>query len=176
MSRRDRVSQLASPQSERPSQSLRSYPSHPRTHAQGHDPTHYAQSVSQARASYPSFLSLTETLLLQLSWAWRGLVDAFRWDIVISTVARCAFPLFIPRHSVAYLFAIYGGSDAEIRANMFKSLLLNSLSLLSIYVFDLLLQPLVQDQQKWLHRNMGWFYSVLWLFPVVGASLYLNVS
>ena len=85
-------------------------------------------------------------------------------------------PSVIPRHSVAYLFAIYVGSDAEIRANMFKSLLLNSLSLLSIYVFDLLLQPLVQDQQKWLHRNMGWFYSVLWLFPVVGASLYLNVS
>lgn len=53
--------------------------------------------------------------------------------------------------------------------------MLNSLSLLSIYVFDLLLQPLVQDQQKWFHRNIGWFYHVLWLFPVVGTSLYLNV-
>ncbi|KIM49454.1 hypothetical protein M413DRAFT_438637 [Hebeloma cylindrosporum] len=52
--------------------------------------------------------------------------------------------------------------------------MLNSLSLLSIYIFDLLLQPLVQDQQKWFHRNIGWFYHVLWLFPVVGTSLYLN--
>lgn len=59
--------------------------------------------------------------------------------------------------------------------NIVKSLLLNGLSLASIYVFDLLLQPLVHNQQKWLHRNVGWFYRVLWLFPVVGASLYLNV-
>ena len=67
-------------------------------------------------------------------------------------------------------------SDPEIRANYFKSLLLNGLSLFSIYVFDLVLQPLVRDQQKWLHRNVGWFYQALWLFPVVGMSLYLNVS
>jgi len=53
--------------------------------------------------------------------------------------------------------------------------MLNSLSLVSIYIFDLLLQPLVQDQQKWFHRNIGWFYQVLWLLPVVGTSLYLNV-
>lgn len=65
--------------------------------------------------------------------------------------------------------------DAEIRANVYKSLLLNSLSLASIYVFDLLLSPLVRDQQKWLHRNVGWFYQVLWLGPVVGTSFYLNV-
>ncbi|KAL5529010.1 hypothetical protein ACEPAG_4984 [Sanghuangporus baumii] len=147
MSNRSYVSRLANPQSERPSGSLRSYP-------QGRASTYYAQSVSQAKSSYPSFLSLSETLSLQLLWSWKGLVDAFRWDIVVSTVA----------------------SDAEIRANMLKSLLLNLLSLLSIYVFDLLLQPLVRDQQRWLHRNMGWFYRVLWLFPVVGASLYLNSS
>ncbi|KAH8117588.1 etoposide-induced protein 2.4-domain-containing protein [Phellopilus nigrolimitatus] len=115
---------------------------------------HYQNSTSQARASYPTFLSLPETLSLQFSWAWRGLVDAFRWDIVISTIF----------------------SDSEIRANVLKSLVLNVLSLSSIYVFDLILQPLVRDQQKWLHRNMGWFYRVLWLFPVVGASLYLNSS
>jgi etoposide-induced 2.4 mRNA len=65
-------------------------------------------------------------------------------------------------------------SDSEIRSNVFKSLLLNSLSLTSIYVFDLLLQPLVRDQHKWLHRNVGWFYQTLWLLPVVGVSLYLN--
>jgi etoposide-induced 2.4 mRNA len=65
-------------------------------------------------------------------------------------------------------------SDPEIRANYVKSLLLNGLSLVSIYVFDLILQPFVRDQQR--HRNVGWFYQVLWLFPVVGVSLYLNVS
>ncbi len=55
--------------------------------------------------------------------------------------------------------------------------MLNGISLLSIYVFDLFLQPLAQEQppQKWLHRSVGWFYRVLWLLPVVGASLYLNV-
>jgi etoposide-induced 2.4 mRNA len=66
-------------------------------------------------------------------------------------------------------------SDAEIRANVLKSLLLNCLSLTSIYMFDLLLVPLVRDQQKWLHRNVGWFYQILWLLPVVGVSFYLNV-
>ena len=37
-----------------------------------------------ARALYPQFLSLPETLIHQLSWAWRGLVDSFRWDIVVA--------------------------------------------------------------------------------------------
>ncbi|KAF8162907.1 etoposide-induced protein 2.4-domain-containing protein [Crassisporium funariophilum] len=105
-----------------------------------------------SRSSYPTFLSVQDSVLLQLSWAWRGLYDAFRWGTVFITIA----------------------SDAEIRANVYKSLLLNSLSLVSIYVFDLLLLPLVKDQQKWFHRNIGWFYQVLWLFPVVGVSLYLN--
>ena len=59
---------------------------------------------------------------------------------------------------------------------MYKSLLLNSLSLASIYTFDLLLLPLVQDQGTWFHRNFGLFYEVLWLLPVVGAAFYLNVG
>ncbi|KDR81827.1 hypothetical protein GALMADRAFT_240058 [Galerina marginata CBS 339.88] len=108
--------------------------------------------MSSARSAYPTFLSVQDSVVLQLTWAWRGLYDAFRWNVVYTAVA----------------------SDAEIRANVYKSLLLNSLSLLSIYVFDLLLQPLVQGQQKWFHRNIGWFYQVLWLLPVVGTSLYLN--
>jgi hypothetical protein len=66
-------------------------------------------------------------------------------------------------------------SDREIRSNIFKSLLLNSISLTSIYAFDLLLQPLVHNHPSWLHRNVGWFYRVLWLLPVVGVSYYLNV-
>lgn len=27
-----------------------------------------------------------------------------------------------------------------------------------------------------MHKNIGWFYQVLWLVPTVGVSLYLNVS
>ena len=67
-------------------------------------------------------------------------------------------------------------SDPEIRSNILKSLLLNMLSLTSIYTFDLMLQPLVHDHPSWLHRNVGWFYRVLWLLPVIGVSFYLNVS
>jgi hypothetical protein len=69
----------------------------------------------------------------------------------------------------------YARSDAEIRANAYKSLLLNLLSLTSIYAFDLLLLPLVQEQDNWIH-HVGWFYQILWLLPVVGVSYYLNVS
>lgn len=68
------------------------------------------------------------------------------------------------------------GSDSEIRGNVLKSMLLNVLSLASIYLFDLLLFPLAKGEHYWLHRNVGWAYQVLWLLPVVGISLYLNVS
>ncbi|KAJ3998222.1 etoposide-induced protein 2.4-domain-containing protein [Lentinula boryana] len=119
-----------------------------------YSPSTQSRYNPSARSLYPSFLSVPESLLLQFNWARHGLVDAFRWDRVISTIA----------------------GDSQIRANVYKSLLLNSLSLTSIYTFDLLLLPLVQDQQKWLHRNVGWFYQVLWLLPVVGLSFYLNSS
>ena len=77
-------------------------------------------------------------------------------------------------------------SDAEVRANALKSFLLNGISLLSIYVFDLLLHPLSKDEgdggeqamrppRNGVHRTVGWFYRVLWLLPVVGVSFYLNV-
>ncbi|KAH0827017.1 etoposide-induced protein 2.4-domain-containing protein [Lanmaoa asiatica] len=109
---------------------------------------------SSSRAAYPVFLPLHETLWLQTKWIFRGLFDAFRWDVVIRTAS----------------------SDPEIRSNIIKSLLLNMLSLTSIYIFDLILQPLVHEQPSWLHRNVGWFYRVLWLLPVVGVSFYLNNS
>ncbi|KAJ7582839.1 etoposide-induced protein 2.4-domain-containing protein [Mycena floridula] len=107
-----------------------------------------------SKRSYPAFLSVSQSLLLQAQWAWHGLVDACRWNLVLSTVL----------------------GDPEIRANVLKSLLLNSLSLASIYTFDILLLPLVKqkEQQNWLHRNIGWFYQLLWIFPVVGVSYYLN--
>jgi etoposide-induced 2.4 mRNA len=68
-------------------------------------------------------------------------------------------------------------SDVEVRTNVLKSLLLNALSLASIYTFDFLLLfifPHGQQEQQWLHRNIGWFYNILWVLPVVGVSLYLN--
>lgn len=58
---------------------------------------------------------------------------------------------------------------------MYKSFLLNTLSLVSIYTFELVLEPLVRDQERWLHRNLGWIYHVMWLLPVLGASFYFNV-
>ncbi|KAG6329129.1 hypothetical protein ID866_9960 [Astraeus odoratus] len=109
---------------------------------------------SSPRVAYPAFLSLQQTVWLQTKCLMRGLFDAFRWDQVIRTAT----------------------SDPEIRSNVLKSLLLNSLSLASIYTFDLLLQPLVHNHPNWWRRNVGWFYQVLWLLPVVGASFYLNVS
>lgn len=74
-----------------------------------------------------------------------------------------------------------------MRANALKSFLLNGISLLSIYVFDLFLHPLSRGEGKWdgkglhgqsqngLHRSIGLFYHILWLLPVLGVSLYLNV-
>ena len=84
-----------------------------------------------------------------------------------------------PAHSSLPLFPsspYLSHSDQEVRANIVKSLLLNSLSLASIYGFDLLLAPLLHGQTRWVHRNVGWFYQALWLLPVVGVSFYLNVS
>ncbi|KAH9967963.1 etoposide-induced protein 2.4-domain-containing protein, partial [Russula dissimulans] len=116
-----------------------------------------------ARSSYPVFLSFQDTAKLQIGWAWRGFVDAFRWDVVIRLMTR------------------------NIRANALKSFLLNGISLLSIYVFDLLLHPLsrggeggeeagLAQSRNGIHHRVGWFYRVLWLLPVVGVSLYLNAS
>lgn len=83
----------------------------------------------------------------------------------------------ISRSAFSYLRRRGSCSDAEVRAYALKSFILNGISVLSIYVFDFFLQPLVQEQppQKWLHRSVGLFYRVLWLLPIVGVSLYLNV-
>ena len=43
-----------------------------------------------SRASYPTFLTPQETVMLQLKAAGRGLFDAFRWDAVVRLVSRCA--------------------------------------------------------------------------------------
>ncbi|EIN08072.1 hypothetical protein PUNSTDRAFT_121199 [Punctularia strigosozonata HHB-11173 SS5] len=68
--------------------------------------------------------------------------------------------------------------DPEVRTNVFKSLLLNILSLVFIHFFDLFLHPLVRDSQgsSWAHQNLGGAYQILWLCPIVGASVYLNTA
>ncbi|KAJ6546523.1 hypothetical protein DFH09DRAFT_1262938 [Mycena vulgaris] len=101
-------------------------------------------------SGYPLFLSIHQSLLLQMTYAFRGLVDACRWNLVATTVV----------------------GDAEIRSNIYKSLLLNSLSLTSLYVFDLFFF----DKQQWLRPNLGWIYQLLWVLPVLGISFYLNSS
>ena len=45
-------------------------------------------SYYSSRSSYPTFLSLQDTIWLQLGFAARGLVDAFRWDVVFKLVTR----------------------------------------------------------------------------------------
>ncbi|KAJ7090030.1 etoposide-induced protein 2.4-domain-containing protein [Mycena crocata] len=101
-------------------------------------------------SGYPFFLSIQESLLLQITYAGRGLLDASRLTLVISTVT----------------------GDPEILSTVCKSLLLNSLSLTALYVFDLLFV----DKPQWLRPNVGWIYQFIWLIPVVGISFYLNAS
>ncbi|KIY51021.1 hypothetical protein FISHEDRAFT_17946, partial [Fistulina hepatica ATCC 64428] len=108
---------------------------------------------SSSRSVYPQFFSLHETLLLHASWTWQGFKDAFRWDIVFTTIT----------------------GDSEIRANVYKSLMLNALSLVSVFTFDLLLHPLLSPG-LWFHRSFGHLYQALWLFPIIGLSFYLNSS
>ncbi|KAJ7219127.1 etoposide-induced protein 2.4-domain-containing protein [Mycena pura] len=101
-------------------------------------------------SSYPLFMSIQESLLLQIRYAGRGLFDAFRWPLVATTIA----------------------GDAEIRSNIYKSLALNCVCLTCLYMFDLLFF----DKQKWLRPSVGWIYRLLWLIPVAGISFYLNSS
>jgi etoposide-induced 2.4 mRNA len=55
----------------------------------------YPQEKPSSRSSYPTFLSFQDSALLQLKWAWRGLHDAFRWNVVFSVVAKCVCSLQI---------------------------------------------------------------------------------
>jgi etoposide-induced 2.4 mRNA len=53
----------------------------PQTYHQ-YDPAHRGSS----RQLYPTFLSLGDSLQLQARWAWQGLYDAFRWNVVFRTM------------------------------------------------------------------------------------------
>lgn len=105
------------------------------------------------RQVYPEFLSFSKTALLQLNWAWEGLKDSFRWNHVVNIVI----------------------SDGEIRAHMLKSLILNSLGLFSIFVFDLIILPLLHRKASPSSIVSTWgVYQLFWVLPVVGGSLYFN--
>ena|ERR1700722_9036474 len=126
------------------------------------------ESHHSSRSAYPSFLSVSETISLQLQSSSKGISDAFRWKVVGLTIAGYVlqpFEVCLLNHS----------SDSEIRSNISKSIILNAISLFSIYAFDFFFRPLVQDQQRWLRRNVGWFYRITWLIPLIGLSFYLNV-
>jgi len=73
---------------------------HPRSSAPGQSGGNvhqfHAPGPPTARSTYPKFLSVQETALLQVRWASRGLLDSFRWDIVARTVARCVLFLLSP--------------------------------------------------------------------------------
>lgn len=53
--------------------------------------SHYLKA--SARSSYPTFLSLQDTIILQLTWAWKGLYDSFRLGAFVITVARWTWSL-----------------------------------------------------------------------------------
>ena len=78
-----------------------------------------APRYASARASYPVFLAFHDTLRLQIGWAWRGLVDAFRWDIVVGLMTRnvCRCPLFFARLLVDRVYAAMPRS-ARMRSSL----------------------------------------------------------
>jgi len=125
--------------------------------------THYRQS---SRTLYPTFLSVGESLQLQAQFALQGLQDSLlRWGLVWSKISTCVSFRFTEH------LAHFAARDTELRANVLKSVLVNFISLLSILIY----LPIARDHgYKWLHR-VGWAYQILWLLPLLGTSLYLNV-
>ncbi|KAG8818399.1 hypothetical protein FRC17_010851 [Serendipita sp. 399] len=115
--------------------------------------THVQHVHRSAQQSYPEFLPLLDTLRYQLSWCFSGLKDALRWDRVVNILI----------------------SDSEVRSHMIKSFVLNTLGLISIFIFDLIILPL-------LHRKATpssitqttSIYQLFWILPVMGGSLYFN--
>jgi hypothetical protein len=76
---------------------IRDQAHHPRDYSPQPARPAQAPRFLSARSSYPVFLSFQDTAKLQIGWAWRGFVDAFRWDVVIRLMTRnvCFHPCFI---------------------------------------------------------------------------------
>lgn len=49
-----------------------------------YDPAYRGSS----RQLYPTFLSVGESAQLQARWAWQGLYDAFRWNVLFRTLRK----------------------------------------------------------------------------------------
>ncbi|KAG9012337.1 hypothetical protein FRB93_001759 [Tulasnella sp. JGI-2019a] len=100
-------------------------------------------------------LSLPETLLLHITFGLQGFQDAVRLDRSLKVIQE----------------------DPEIRGNAVKSLILNTLSVVSVGAFDLFILPLLDPHNdKFFHKHFGAVYQAFWLAPLVGLSLWLNVS
>lgn len=123
-------------------------------------------------------LSATDSFVLHSHWALSGVRDASRWNLVLNTVLKCVSSNFAPAHLHVAQADIRHCSDAEIQANVLQSLILNGLSLLSVYAFDWLLRPLLSahEQHGRLHLQAGIAYHLFWSLPLICISLYLNVS
>lgn len=63
-----------------------------------------------SRSVYPTFLSLQDSVVLQLKWAWGGIFDAFRWNVVVSAVARCVELSVLLRITLLIAAVVYFGS------------------------------------------------------------------
>ncbi|KAK7014995.1 etoposide-induced protein 2.4-domain-containing protein [Favolaschia claudopus] len=103
---------------------------------------------SHASSSYPLFLPIQDSLLLQFTYAGRGFFDAFRWTAVATAVM----------------------GDIEIRATVFKSLLLNCSTLLCLFVLNF-----VYPEQR-ARTTLSWIYQLFWMLPLLSILLYLNSS
>lgn len=105
-----------------------------------------------SRESYPTFLSTAESVQLQLRWAWCGLYDSFRWNVLWRALS----------------------SDEELRGYVGKAILLNLVSLAVVWVADPIIAP-------WYHNHAGWskFWRILatfWLCVALSVSAYLNTT
>lgn len=54
-------------------------------------PTGHSYEPHIRRQTYPDFLTLSDTAVLQVTWAFTGLKDAFRWDRLIRVIVRLVF-------------------------------------------------------------------------------------
>ncbi|KZV71800.1 hypothetical protein PENSPDRAFT_577085 [Peniophora sp. CONT] len=111
------------------------------------------QAYADPRSSYPTFLPLAESAMLQANWLMHGFRDAWRWDVVAKLLA----------------------TDPELRANAAKAALLNGLSALFALALDALVHPFTANSERgFIARNLGMIYTLLWLAPLAAASLWFN--
>lgn len=147
-------------------------------------PTHHRPGAGMGRLSpSASYISLNSPLYQDMGnedvgrWlygvgrdsareAWQGLVDALSFQRSATLVL----------------------SDAELRANVLKSCLINLISLLSVWTFDNLLLPLLSSTPTPSHhgahyhspaettKQVGALFNLFFKYPVFGFCFWINVS